>query len=115
MLSPQKKLSPPLIPSFPARHRTAMKLFAAILLSMASVASAFPAFEKLTAEQLNRARQMLDERQVLPNPIAPILGGNMTVTVGKKVIPDAAHPFKAPSATAQRGPCPGLNLMANYG
>lgn len=92
-----------------------MKLFAAVLLSFASLASAFPAFQKLSPEQLNHARQMMEARQVLPNPIVPILGGNMTVTVGKKVIPDAAHPFQAPSATAQRGPCPGLNLMANYG
>lgn len=36
-------------------------------------------------------------------------------TVGRKKIPDADHPYQAPSATAQRGPCPGLNIMANYG
>lgn len=26
-----------------------------------------------------------------------------------------SHAFKAPSATDQRGPCPGLNAMANHG
>ncbi|KAF7296002.1 Cloroperoxidase [Mycena kentingensis (nom. inval.)] len=32
-----------------------------------------------------------------------------------KRIPDAAHPFKAPGPNDQRGPCPGLNTMANHG
>lgn len=29
--------------------------------------------------------------------------------------PDAAHPFQAPGPTDQRGPCPGLNTLANHG
>jgi hypothetical protein len=29
--------------------------------------------------------------------------------------PDAAHPFIAPGPTDQRGPCPGLNTLANHG
>ncbi|GAA6064213.1 hypothetical protein JCM10212_003822 [Sporobolomyces blumeae] len=29
--------------------------------------------------------------------------------------PDADHPFKAPGPTDQRGPCPGLNTLANHG
>lgn len=37
------------------------------------------------------------------------------VTVGRKIIPDAAHPYQAPSSTSQRGSCPGLNLLANHG
>ncbi|KAM0752570.1 hypothetical protein T439DRAFT_371403 [Meredithblackwellia eburnea MCA 4105] len=37
------------------------------------------------------------------------------VSVGTKVIPDAAHPFKAPGPTDRRGGCPGLNIMSNYG
>lgn len=36
-------------------------------------------------------------------------------TTGRKAIPDAAHPFQAPPAGAQRGNCPGLDLLANYG
>lgn len=35
--------------------------------------------------------------------------------MGRKAIPDSAHPFQAPAASAQRGSCPGLNAMANYG
>ncbi|KAK4705870.1 unspecific peroxygenase, partial [Phenoliferia sp. Uapishka_3] len=37
------------------------------------------------------------------------------ITFGRKIIPDAAHQFVAPGPTDQRGGCPGLNLMANYG
>ncbi|GAA5913046.1 hypothetical protein JCM6882_005546 [Rhodosporidiobolus microsporus] len=29
--------------------------------------------------------------------------------------PDADHPFQAPGPTDQRGPCPGLNTLANHG
>jgi hypothetical protein len=29
--------------------------------------------------------------------------------------PDAAHPFQAPGPTDQRGPCPGMNILANHG
>ncbi|KAF7327276.1 Cloroperoxidase [Mycena kentingensis (nom. inval.)] len=32
-----------------------------------------------------------------------------------KIIPDAAHPFMAPGPKDQRGPCPGMNTLANHG
>ncbi|CAD6892422.1 unnamed protein product [Tilletia controversa] len=32
-----------------------------------------------------------------------------------KLVNDASHPYKAPRATDQRGPCPGLNTLANHG
>lgn len=34
---------------------------------------------------------------------------------GTKVIPDAEHPFIAPGPADLRGPCPGLNTLANHG
>ncbi|KZT33632.1 Cloroperoxidase [Sistotremastrum suecicum HHB10207 ss-3] len=34
---------------------------------------------------------------------------------GIKQIPDAAHPWVAPGPDDQRGPCPGLNTLANHG
>ncbi|ROW15066.1 hypothetical protein VPNG_03456 [Cytospora leucostoma] len=34
---------------------------------------------------------------------------------GLKRFPEAAYPFKEPSNTDQRGPCPGLNTLANHG
>jgi hypothetical protein len=79
-----------------------------VLASMAMVpcAFAFPTMGKMKMDEIESlARQFTEtnKRQV------------QIPTVGRKAIPDAAHPFQAPSATAQRGPCPGLNIMANYG
>ncbi|KAH6905861.1 Chloroperoxidase, partial [Coprinopsis sp. MPI-PUGE-AT-0042] len=34
---------------------------------------------------------------------------------GAKLVHDAAHPFIAPGPGDQRGPCPGLNTLANHG
>ncbi|KAF5646412.1 apo9 cpo9 [Fusarium tjaetaba] len=34
---------------------------------------------------------------------------------GLQKFPEASHPFKAPGKTDQRGPCPGLNTLANHG
>lgn len=31
------------------------------------------------------------------------------------ITPDAAHPYQAPGPTDERGPCPGLNTLANHG
>ena len=95
------------------KFTSALCLTAGLVAGLQSVA-AFPAFASMTPEQLAKAKRFettmtsadMDKRQ---NP--PLL----IPTVGKKLIPDANHPFQAPSATAQRGPCPGLNLMANHG
>ena len=51
----------------------------------------------------------------IPLPALPIPGLNIptsidvpfVVTLGTKVIPDAAHPFQNPPAGSQRGGCPG--------
>ncbi|KAI5477270.1 hypothetical protein MNV49_006566 [Pseudohyphozyma bogoriensis] len=54
----------------------------------------------------------------LPPILLPGLGQPITITVPGVVtvgLPDADHPFKAPGPTDQRGGCPGLNIMANYG
>lgn len=50
----------------------------------------------------------------LPSIIMPGLGHIVidvppVVTIGRKVIPDANHPFQDPPLGAQRGGCPGLN------
>ncbi|KAJ7072784.1 Chloroperoxidase [Mycena amicta] len=39
----------------------------------------------------------------------------MPTETGTKQIPDADHPFIAPGPTDQRGPCPGMNTLANHG
>ncbi|KAF9528527.1 heme-thiolate peroxidase [Crepidotus variabilis] len=56
---------------------------------------------------------------IIVPPIPGLPSINITlpgvVTTGRKAIPDSAHPFAAPGPTDQRGGCPGLNIMANYG
>ncbi|EMD36869.1 heme-thiolate peroxidase [Gelatoporia subvermispora B] len=85
-----------------------MKLLA--ILALTSVTYAFPAtsWSKL-AETFNerRIRNGLHVRQSDPEPLA--------VVDGLTKIPDDDHPFMAPGPTDQRGPCPGLNTLANHG
>ncbi|KDQ50980.1 hypothetical protein JAAARDRAFT_544016 [Jaapia argillacea MUCL 33604] len=70
-----------------------------IALLLASVANAFayPAYEAAWAEG-----QLITFPPPLPN-------------TGSILIPDAAHPYMPPGPSDQRGPCPGLNTMANHG
>lgn len=43
-------------------------------------------------------------------------GGNSGASVGDlKRFPEDGYPYQAPGPTDQRGPCPGLNTMANHG
>ncbi|KZT41045.1 Cloroperoxidase [Sistotremastrum suecicum HHB10207 ss-3] len=57
----------------------------------------------------------------LTTPAAADSGGVIIVVppvstdTGIKQIPDAAHPYVAPGPGDQRGPCPGLNTLANHG
>lgn len=44
-----------------------------------------------------------------------LLGSVANLGGGETRVPDANHPFQAPGPTDQRGPCPGLNAMANHG
>jgi hypothetical protein len=38
-----------------------------------------------------------------------------TTVAGLKRFPEAAYPYQDPKPTDQRGPCPGLNALANHG
>ena len=79
--------------------------------------------EELQREQLaNRAA----EPQLL-NPVGNLLGGlgdivdGLLSSVGQAIVkkdnkrPEPGFEFKAPGPNDSRGPCPGLNLLANYG
>ncbi|KAF1828508.1 hypothetical protein BDW02DRAFT_603355 [Decorospora gaudefroyi] len=48
------------------------------------------------------------------DPILGLIPQNDSVS-GLKRFPEAGFPFQAPGPTDQRGPCPGLNTMANHG
>ncbi|KAF2676846.1 hypothetical protein K458DRAFT_379372 [Lentithecium fluviatile CBS 122367] len=65
----------------------------------------------------------------LVNGVVTLLGGTLKAVVdpilgliptndavkGLKKFPEANYPFQAPGPTDQRGPCPGLNTLANHG
>jgi len=81
-----------------------------LILLVAAVASvhAFPSY--LTSRQDGSDDDGGDDNQgvlIVPPPVS-----NDT---GLKAIPDAEHFFQAPGPNDQRGPCPGLNTMANHG
>jgi hypothetical protein len=44
-----------------------------------------------------------------------LLGSVAQLGNGETKVPDENHPFQAPGPTDQRGPCPGLNTLANHG
>lgn len=57
----------------------------------------------------------LDKRATancLPHTLQDFLPSNIT---GLKKFPEAAYPYKDPTPSDQRGPCPGLNTLANHG
>ncbi|KAF9443871.1 Cloroperoxidase [Macrolepiota fuliginosa MF-IS2] len=85
--------------------------FVSLALALASTASAFPAYGSLaglTREQLDVILPRLEFKQPTPPPGPP-------KDTGVKLINDAAHPWKAPGPSDIRGPCPGLNTLANHG
>ena len=69
-------------------------------------------FENRNAEAPEEAH--LGKRQssnCLTHPLQDFLPTNIT---GLKRFPEAAYPYQNPKASDQRGPCPGLNTLANH-
>jgi hypothetical protein len=82
-----------------------------IVLSSSCLVGAFPALsarnlEGLTAENLQDA---IDTVQKYQNEKRLIVNTNKPIQVTGK------YAFQAPSKYDQRGPCPGLNALANHG
>lgn len=104
-----------------------MKLHGTVLASLAASAAAFPSMA--TKEELEN----LIKRDPLPvaNPepqLVSNLVGSLTNTVTgllgavaqgaldpQNKRPEPGFEFKAPGPNDSRGPCPGLNLLANHG
>ncbi len=85
----------------------------AILVSLllSGVAFCFPNYASLaglSARELDTIIPHLTLR-ALPSPPGPL--SNPLA----KLVNDPAHPFIAPVPTDMRGPCPGLNTLANHG
>ncbi|KAH7114252.1 hypothetical protein B0J11DRAFT_584685 [Dendryphion nanum] len=52
--------------------------------------------------------------KAIVDPVLGLIPTNDAVD-GLRKFPEANYPFKAPGPTDQRGPCPGLNTLANHG
>jgi hypothetical protein len=91
-----------------------MKFSLALLtftLGRSVVVDAFPSLEHrhldgLTPEKLKAAIRSVEEYQKEKRFI---------IDVTKPIDVSGKHAFQAPRSTDQRGPCPGLNALANHG
>jgi hypothetical protein len=81
---------------------------AAAGLALITGASALPSFAGMDPEAVRamvaRATEHASTKRQLPQ-----------VVLGKKKLPDADHPFRAPSGSDVRGPCPGVSLEVMLG
>lgn len=71
----------------------------------------FPEYKSLaglSARELNNVIPQLTIRTITPPP------GPLTNTL-TKLVNDPAHPWIKPGPNDMRGPCPGLNTLANHG
>ncbi|KAF4994431.1 hypothetical protein FDECE_13131 [Fusarium decemcellulare] len=84
------------------------------------------AYEAGETEKRNEPRQL---NTGVVGGVVSVLGGTVEAVVdnvlgliptnkavkGLQKFPEPSHPFRAPGPTDQRGPCPGLNTLANHG
>lgn len=85
-----------------------MKSTSLVCFALAGLSNAYPNILQHLREQEAASGASLVKRQTpLNNP--PFDAKSQLVDV------TGAHAFKAPGSTDQRGPCPGLNAMANHG
>ncbi|KLO85118.1 uncharacterized protein FFB20_12123 [Fusarium fujikuroi] len=87
---------------------------------------------RLKEHQVSQEEKSSEPRQLktgVVGGVVSLLGGTVEAVVdnilgliptnkavkGLQKFPEASHPFKAPVKTDQRGPCPGLNTLANHG
>lgn len=87
-------------------------LTATLVLNVFSVA-AFPAYQSLAGLDARQMDEILASGSLVPR-VPPPPPGPLPF-LGTKLVNDAAHPFIAPKPTDMRGPCPGLNTLANHG
>ena len=104
-----------------------------LILALPSIGLAFPGMlgENTKHEMLHQARaeslaaetHQQEKRQgglissigSLLNTVEGLLGSVASAVDGDNYRPEPGYKFKRPKATDSRGPCPGLNLLANYG
>lgn len=83
-----------------------MRFSATTIACLAAYAAAFPVLDKLAESDLFQANRELLARQAATLTFDPY---------AQKVSVSGDNAYRAPSGTDFRGPCPGLNAMANHG
>ena len=88
-----------------------VKFVSFFLLVFVRVALAFPTYESLAGVSVREINKFIARNGVasIPNPPGPLADDSL------KLVADAAHPFIAPGPNDLRGPCPGMNTLANHG
>lgn len=114
-----------------------MRFQQAVLLALPVLSAAFPGMAGVSsrAEMKDYLRKRhaeeaaLEERQLLSGTVSGLIGSVTALTntitgllgsVANSIDPNNKRPepgytFIAPKSSDSRGPCPGLNLLANYG
>jgi hypothetical protein len=118
-----------------------MKVIYSLALALPALSAAYPGMagvqSKEKMEEYLRDRHAeaeadaaaLEERQLLPGLVGGLVGtvGALTNTINgllgsvasavdpNNKRPEPGYEFQAPKSSDSRGPCPGLNLLANYG
>jgi hypothetical protein len=106
-----------------------MRFNQAFLLALPTLSTAYPGMmgasskadvenylrERRTEESQPDKRQLLTVITALTNTITGLLGSVASPVDPNNKRPEPGYTFKAPGASDSRGPCPGLNLLANYG
>jgi Peroxidase, family 2 len=82
-----------------------------VLLSVASFAHTFP---QLDADTTGLGGGLGPFRPI-PHPVNQPNTPPPPNFLGERLVNDAAHPYQAPKKSDLRGPCPGLNTLANHG
>lgn len=108
-----------------------MKYSSALVASFAASAMAFPHMSKMTKEDLEDLVKRYPAPEANPEPqvlgavgttvgslgstVAGLLGSVAASVDPANKRPEPGYTFIAPGPNDSRGPCPGLNLLANYG
>jgi len=111
-----------------------MRFTQAITLALPAIAAAYPGMGSSSRGEMEEyiraemAREQRESRAAKPQgglldilePVGDLVGGLLT-SVGNAIVkqdnkrPEPGYEFKAPGPDDSRGPCPGLNLLANHG
>lgn len=86
------------------------------LSSSISLVDAFPALDARNFDARNLDRRSIENlSEAVKNIQDYVKDQNVFVNPSKPIDITGRHKFQAPSGSDQRGPCPGLNALANHG